>query len=126
MDKQFLSSAPFFVVTDLHRSIDYYCDSLGFKRPKIWGDFAMPSRDGFIFMLKQNSEKNDTVTNRDQNGIWDAYVWVEDADVLFAEMQKNGADIHYEPCIQRDYVMKEFAVKDPDGHVIAFGQHYEE
>lgn len=33
--------------------------------------------------------------------------------------------IEYEPCIQGEYDMKEFAVRDPDGHVIAFGQHHE-
>ena len=54
-------SAPYFVVSDLAASLDYYCGVLGFDRPHLWGEpptFAMPSRDGFIFMLKQ-------VKNRD-------------------------------------------------------------
>ena len=33
--------------------------------------------------------------------------------------------IEYESYIQDEYDMKEFAVRDPDGHVIAFGQHHE-
>ena len=54
--KQFRSTAPFFLIKDLQASIDYYHRALGFNRPELWGeppDFAMPSRDGFIVMLRQ-------------------------------------------------------------------------
>jgi catechol 2,3-dioxygenase-like lactoylglutathione lyase family enzyme len=127
-DRQFNASAPFFVVRDLEASVKYYHEALGFNRPGLWGDppaFAMPSRDGFIFMLYQAEGGTEIPTVRDQGGAWDAYVWVEDADALFAEYKEAGAVIEYEPCIQKDYDMKEFAVRDPDGHVIAFGQHFE-
>lgn len=63
--------------------------------------------------------------NGSQEHCWDAYVWVEGLDELFAEMKANGATIEYEPCIQEDYDMKEFAVRDPDGYVLAFGQQHE-
>jgi len=126
--KQFTSTAPFFLVNDLQKSIDYYSKALGFNRPKLWGnppDFAMPSRDGFTFMLKQVKTNHTVLPNAQQAAYWDAYIWIKDADALFAELKENGAIIDYEPCIQHEYDMKEFAVKDPDGYVIAFGQHYE-
>lgn len=126
--KQFIGSAPYFLVTDLHKSVDYYCNCLGFDRPELWGnppDFAMPSRDGYIFMLKQAKNPSEVSSNAQKNHYWDAYIWVNDADALFAEYQKNGAEIHYDICIQQDYDMKEFAIEDPDGYVIAFGQHHE-
>lgn len=84
----------------------------------------MPSHDGFIFMLKQADSDAEICTSRDQSGYWSAYIWVNDADALFESYKSKGAIIDYEPCIQEDYDMKEFAVRDPDGHVIAFGQHY--
>lgn len=127
-EQQFRATAPYFVVRNLKESVEYYHRVLGFNMPKLWGDpptFAMPSRDGFIFMLKQADSGADVTTSHDQSGYWDAYVWINDADSLFAKFQEDGALIEYEPCIQEEYDMKEFAVRDPDGHVIAFGQHYE-
>ena len=127
-EKQFKGTAPYFVVRNLKESLEYYHRALGFDMPPLWGDppeFAMPSRDGFTFMLKQAEGKDAVATNRDQGGFWDAYGWINDADTLFAQCRDNGAIIEYEPCIQDEYDMKEFAVRDPDGHVIAFGQHHE-
>lgn len=123
-DKQFRSSAPYFLVSDLHKSLDYYHTSLGFKQPKLWGDppeFATPSHDGFIFKFKQVKEGEALSPNCEHH--WDAYVWTNDADALYAEVTADGAIIEYEPCIQREYDRKGFAVRD--SYVIAFGQHYE-
>ncbi len=127
-ETQFKGTAPFFFVRNLVESLDYYHKVLGFNKPKLWGDppsFAMPSRDGFIFMLKEVFEGAAVTPNGNQEEHWDAYVWINDADVLFSEVKANGARIEYAPCIQREYDMKEFAVRDPDGYLIAFGQHYE-
>ena len=112
---QFVGTAPYFVVRNLVKSIRYYHEALGFNVPKLWGDppdFAMPVRDGFIFMLKQADQGMSITRNRDQSGFWDAYVWIRDADALFSEFKENGALIEYEPRIQEGYGMKEFAVLD--------------
>ena len=127
-EQQFQATAPHFVVEDLRTSVTYFHEVLGFDLPKLWGEppsFAMPSRDGFIFMLQQAEPGSNSTRSLGRGQIWDAYVWVNDADALFAEFSKNGAIIEYEPCIREAYDMKEFAVRDPDGHIIAFGQHYE-
>jgi catechol 2,3-dioxygenase-like lactoylglutathione lyase family enzyme len=126
--KQIIGSAPYFVVQDLGKSLDFYCDTLGFERPRLWGDppeFAMPNRDGFIFMLKQAQSEAAVAPNRNHGGYWDAYVWVVDTDALFAEFKAEGARFDYELCIQEEYGNKEFAVLDPDGYSIAFGQNLE-
>ena len=99
--------------------------TLGMKAAKTPRPPTYPSRDGFIFMLKQAEEGVAIAPNRNQSGYWDAYVWVNNVDTLFAEFKKNRAIIDYEPCIQEEYDMKEFAVKDLDGYVIVFGQHHE-
>ena len=125
--KQILGTAPLFMVKSLSRSLDYYCDVLGFERPQLWGDpptFAMPHRDGFTIMLKE-AAVNQSIAPNGVGDHWDAYVWIEDTDQLFAEVKDRGATIDYEPCIQREYDMKEFAVVDPDGYLIDFGQHFE-
>ncbi len=127
-DRQFRGTAPYFMVCNLEASLAYYHQALGFNMPELWGDpprFAMPSREGFTFMLHQAEGGADVNTIRDQGGTWDAYIWINDADSLFSKFQEEGAIFEYEPCIQEEYDMKEFAVRDPDGHIIAFGQHYE-
>jgi catechol 2,3-dioxygenase-like lactoylglutathione lyase family enzyme len=45
---------PLYVVSDLQRSIDFYCEKLGFVHPNVHGDpscFAMMNRDGFDLMM---------------------------------------------------------------------------
>ena len=127
-NRQFIGTAAYFVVSNLLQSVDYYHNKLGFDYPHLWDDpptFAMPQRDGFIFMLKEAEADATIVPNRSQGGYWDAYIWIRDVDALFAEFEQNGAIIDYAPTIQHDYGMKEFAVRDPDGYVIAFGQDTE-
>ena len=118
--------APYFMVRDLAQALDYYCDVLGFARPQLWGEpptFAMPQRDGFVVMLYQAEAAAAVHTNANRGGAWDAYFWVSDADALFAEFAAKGALVEYEPCVQ-EYEIKEFAVRDVDGHVLAYGQHW--
>jgi hypothetical protein len=53
-----------------------------------------------------------------------AYFWIRDADALFDEFEKNGVEVVYEPKIIELYTMKEFAVRDLNGYVLAFGQDW--
>jgi len=41
--------------------------------------------------------------------------------VLYRELTSAGAAVVYEPTVQL-YGMKEFAVRDPNGYVLGFGQ----
>jgi uncharacterized glyoxalase superfamily protein PhnB len=59
------------------------------------------------------------------NGVvdcWDAYFWVSDADALFAEFKGKGAEV---VCVPEDqpYEMRDFTVRDLDGHLLAFGHN---
>jgi len=123
-----LGTAPYFFVSDINIAIKYYHEILGFSKPGLWGEppsFAMPSRDNFIIMLKQIENSEQIYPNSRVEESWDAYFWISDADDLFLEFKEKGAIIAYEPCIQELYGIKEFAVKDPDGHIIAFGENVE-
>lgn len=120
----FYGSAPVFMVTDVLQSVDYYCEVLGFERPALWGEpvvFAMPKRENIIIIL-QNRGKMEVSNN---SGLWDAYFWVKDADQLFQDFKERGATVAYEPVLRDSYGCFEFAVKDPDGYTLAFGQEYE-
>ena len=41
---------------------------------------------------------------------------------LHAELQAKGAEVVYGPVVQEAYHMEEFAVRDPCGYVLGFGQ----
>ena len=53
--------------------------------------------------------------------MWDAYIRVDDADAMYAEVQERGAAIDY-TISDKPYGMREFGVQDPDGHDIGIGQ----
>lgn len=124
MTNKLLGSAPLFFVTDIQKSVDYYCNVLGFTNTGLWGEpafFSMPRRDNMIVMLQETESKQ--VNNNEKS--WDAYFWVDDADALFKEFTDKGVIVDYPPEHKEAYGCYEFAIKDPDGYTLAFGQEEE-
>jgi uncharacterized glyoxalase superfamily protein PhnB len=120
---QFRAVAPVLLVADVVKAAAYYADALGFRAPRMWGDpphFCIPVRDGLEVMLNQVRPGDVIHPNAEYEGRFGAYFWVEDADALFAEYKANGADIVCEP-EDYEYQMREFQVRDVDGHLLAFG-----
>ena len=54
--------------------------------------------------------------------MWDAYFWVDDARALYDDFSARNVDMVYELCDQ-PWGCREFAIRDPDGYHLAFGQH---
>jgi catechol 2,3-dioxygenase-like lactoylglutathione lyase family enzyme len=123
--EQLSETAPVFRVSDVEAAAAYYRDCLGFSHDGLWGEppsFCMPFRDEVRVMLDQAADPDDVRPNgADEHG-WDAYVWVADAEELFAEFETRGAHIVYDPVLRAEYDMKEFAVRDRDGYVLVFGE----
>ena len=122
-DRQMRSVAPILLVRNVVAAADYYGAALGFTVGRMWGDpphFCIPERDGVEVMLNQVRADDVFRPNADYNGRFDAYFWVNDADALYAEYQGSGAET---VCAPEDmpYQMREFQVRDPDGHLLAFG-----
>ena len=124
--KQLLGIAPYFLVRDVVKAAEYYRDALGFSYPQFWGvppSFCMPRRDGLTIMLSQTQDTSIIRPNAQarHDESWDAYVWVKDADALYAEIKPRGAIIAYDPVLKEDYGNREFGVRDLDGYLLAFG-----
>jgi len=120
-----LRSAPYFPVANVEQTVAFYEQVLGFRCEYSAGtplQFAICSRDGLAIMLRRVPASERIVPSEKQGGTWDAFLWVSDADALHAEFNAKGADIVYGPLIQEAYQMREFAVRDRDGHVLGFGQ----
>jgi predicted enzyme related to lactoylglutathione lyase len=54
------------------------------------------------------------------NQYWAAYIYVEDADALCAQLRRNGVDIVRGP-EDMPYGLRDFDIRDPEGHLLAFG-----
>jgi catechol 2,3-dioxygenase-like lactoylglutathione lyase family enzyme len=116
---------PFFIVKDLHVSIAYYIDRLGFQLDFQGPDgdpyYAGVSRDGVGLMLKMIlpdvlPQPNHT---RHEWARWDAYVYTRDPDALFDEFSRRGASFGTALSFI-DEGLWGFEVTDADGYVLAF------
>lgn len=55
-----------------------------------------------------------------EGSIWDAYVWVDDADALYKEFRGKGVKITREICDQ-PYHCRDFDIEDCNGYRLCFG-----
>ena len=108
--------APVLCVTDIRSMMDYMVDRLGFRVESTAGDmpsWASLARDEVEIMLVCG---NYPPPAQD----WAAYIYVRDADALYAEFQRRGADL-LGPPVNKPYNNREIDVRLPDGRRLAFG-----
>ncbi|MDA4113060.1 MAG: MarR family transcriptional regulator [Thaumarchaeota archaeon] len=108
--------SPIFPVRDLRRALDHY-RGLGFS-VKAYGDgdeygFADRSGIGIHLVLDRNLDPHD--------GGSEAYLYVEDADSMFAEWSRPGIGGRTLPVGDMAYKLREGTHIDPDNNVIRFG-----
>lgn len=116
-------ATPVLLVRDVVKAADYYAGKLGFTVERFWGEpptFTIARRDGVFLMLNQVAASDQFRPNSAYDGRFSVYVDVNDADAMHAEFSANGADIVCEPEDQ-PYMMREFQVRDLDGHLLGFG-----
>jgi catechol 2,3-dioxygenase-like lactoylglutathione lyase family enzyme len=121
---ELLRGAPYFPVPDVAAIGDYYRDVLGFRCEYAAGEppvFAIYSRSGPAIMFRRVEDPGLICPNERQGGTWDVFFWVNDVERLHEELAGSGASVVYPPVVQ-PYGMKEFAVRDPNGYVLGFGQ----
>ncbi len=118
--------APYFIVDDVVATANFYRDKLGFTYKRFWGEpprFCMVMRGGIVIMLGQlDSSGLMRPNSRAYPGgeLWDAYVWIDDADALSAELKAKGVEIAREICDQ-PYGNRDFDVVDCNGYRLCFG-----
>jgi len=120
--------APYFIADDVVTTANYYRDKLGFQYERFWGEpacFCMVWRSGILIMLSQFEKTgfmrpNHTVDP--ERGAWDAYIWIDNADALYAEYKSKGVTISRDICDQ-EYGCRDFEVEDCNGYRLCFGQN---
>ena len=115
-----LRAMPVLQVKDVAKSHSFYCDKLGFRSCGTWGDgpdFAIVGCGDVTIALDRSQSEEPVPINQ----YWAAYIYVADADALHSEFRKAGVEIVREP-EDMFYGSRDFDIRDPDGHILAFGQ----
>lgn len=113
-------SMPIIEVSDVVESARYYTEKLGFASSSFFGDppaFCIVGRDTVTLALDQSNEAD----REPHNQYWAAYIYVDDVDALSQEMVERGVDVLRGP-EDMPHGCREIDVKDPDGHILCFGQ----
>jgi uncharacterized glyoxalase superfamily protein PhnB len=114
--------APVFFTMDIPATFTYYKEKLGFECLGLWHDppvYAIVARDQRAIHFRcaepptPNSEKY-------SDELLDAYLFVEDADALYAEYAARGVEFT-RGVANMPWHSREFVIKDCDGRLLAFG-----
>ena len=114
--------APQFFTLDIHGTLTYYRDKLGFTCLGTWQDppvYAIVARDQHKIHFRCAAPPK---ANPDKyvDELLDAYLNIEDPDALYAEYAARGVEFTRE-LANTPWQAREFVVKDCDGRLLAFG-----
>ena len=119
---------PMLAVTDLSATVRFYVEKLGFNcnamhgNPPVWAEVE---RNGTSIMFNTPPrECIDRDVPRSARDYQIFYLDVSDAGALHAELRARGVAVS--ELRVAFYGMKEFEVRDPDGHWLWFGQPTDE
>ncbi len=116
--------APVFFTMDIPRTVAYFKDKLGFECLGTWQDppvYAIVTRDRHAVHFRCATPP---AANPDkyEDELLDAYIFIEDADALYAEFAARGVEFTRQPA-NMPWQLREFVVKDCDGRLLAFGSN---
>jgi len=114
--------APQFFTTDMLSTLTYYKTKLGFDCVSTWQEppvYAIVARDRqkIHFRCAETPAPN---PDKYADELLDAYLFVENADALYAEYLARGVEFT-RALGDTDWHSREFVVKDSDGRLLAFG-----
>jgi len=118
--------APQFFTMDLPATLAYYAEKLGFDCVGTWQDppvYAIVARDQHRIHFR-SAEPPSPHPEKYDDELLDAYVFVDDADKLYAEYAARGVEFT-RALANTPWHSREFVVKDGDGRLLAFGASVE-
>jgi uncharacterized glyoxalase superfamily protein PhnB len=114
--------APLFFTLDIPGTLAYYDAKLGFKCLGTWQEppvYAIAARDQQVIHFRCADPPTANPSKYSEE-LLDAYVFVEDADALYAEYATRGVEFTRE-LANMPWNSRDFVVKDCDGRLLAFG-----
>jgi hypothetical protein len=119
--RQLRQFSPVFPVRDMMAALAHYA-ALGFDASPYEGedDYGFADRDGIGLHLTADRGHDPAHSHAS------AYLYVRDADVLYAEWSRPGIGGQTLPVCLTPYQLREGAHIDPDGNLIRFGSPMQE
>jgi uncharacterized glyoxalase superfamily protein PhnB len=114
--------APQFFTMNIPATLAYYNDKLGFECLGTWQDppvYAIVARDQQPIHFRC-AEPPTANPEKYRDELLDAYLFVEDADALYAEYAARGVEFT-RGLANMPWHSREFVLKDCDGRLLAFG-----
>jgi uncharacterized glyoxalase superfamily protein PhnB len=114
--------APLFFTLDIPATLAYYESKLGFECVGTWQDppvYAIVARDQHVIHFRCAAPPTPNPDKYSEE-LLDAYVFVEDADALYAEYAARGVEFA-RGLANMPWNLREFVVKDCDGRLLVFG-----
>lgn len=106
-----------FHVSDQDAALAYYTGTVGFSLDFRYGPLIGVLHGAVSIHLCGHDPEG----NKQPAGNGHIYIFCDEVDVYFRDINARGAVI-LTPPDDRAYGMRDFAVKDPDGNILAFGQ----
>jgi uncharacterized glyoxalase superfamily protein PhnB len=124
----FASVTPNLIVQDIDRSAAFYRDVLGFSVKQTVPDsapfvFVWLERDGVpVFLNDRKAAEHDypAAGQRPAGGTATMFFIVQAVDAFHAVVAPHATVIM--PLKTQFYGMREFAIEDPDGHILTFAE----
>ena len=108
-------ACPMFASADIHRSVAWYRDRLGFDVERDRSHYGIVRRDMVEVPFRPACGDHDGAGGA-------AYFRVEDVDGLYRDMRGAAEGGAIAPPSERRGGMREFDVRDPDGNLLRFGR----
>lgn len=130
---QFSSMIPMLAVSDIQRSLNFYRDVLGFEltseADKVgewnWCVLRHGDSDSQVKLMLAGTEDGPRLLEQEKkadhhfSAIY--YFYADDVRALHKDLEGKGFDVT--ALEETFYGMLEFSLKDPDGHLLSFGQN---
>ena len=130
MSNETWRASPILGVRNVRQTAEYYRDVLGFSLDPVDGVFQ-PREDepgGVYGIVKRGGvwihfqiRRGELPEKKGQSFERDVYIYVDDLDALYADLQRRGAVIAQPPS-ETPYGLRELVVVDLNGYRLTFGE----
>jgi len=117
MTPKFFSCIPIMTISDIVQAREFYINKLGFKLDFEWGN---PT--GYIGLFRDEVSLHliNSTNSRQKAGTGNISFITSEVDSYFQQCLDCQVEIIVPP-ENREYGLRDFSVKDPDGNILNFG-----
>jgi catechol 2,3-dioxygenase-like lactoylglutathione lyase family enzyme len=116
---------PFLPVRDLHETIQFYKEKLGFHSEWYWGDpptDAGIGRDGLNLLFVKNEQFTDLINTAQRR--LEICLFVSNVDEVYRELQNQKVEI-ISALKNEAWNVREFSILDCNGYILRIGEGLE-